>query len=105
MTDVLNAEERSDDKPARKQRICCDFCQCELGADGGVLKTSDKAKKLEKADAEISRLKKDIEDLQGRLDTAKQELESLKAPKPDTGDPKVDRPKADHAPALKSFAY
>jgi hypothetical protein len=56
----------------RKRRIVCDFCACELASDGGVLKTSERAKKLERADKEIT-------DLQGRLDTKTQELEDLKA--------------------------
>ena len=71
-------------QPKRRSRIVCDFCGCELAADGGVLKTSERAKQLERADKEIT-------DLQGRLDTKTQEVEDLKAkldqPKPPNGSP------------------
>lgn len=80
-------------KPKRNARIRCDFCECELAGDGGVLKTSEKAKKLERADKEIA-------DLQGRLDTANQKAEDLQgklnamekppepSPKPNGGEKK-----------------
>ena len=69
-------------QPKRRQRIVCDFCGCELAADGGVLKTSERAKQLERADKEIT-------DLQGKLETKSQEVEDLRAKleKPPTPEP------------------
>jgi hypothetical protein len=73
--DPLNPKpEPSEPDPprGRRARIVCDFCECELASDGGVLKTSERAKTLERADKEIT-------DLQGKLDTKTQELEDLRA--------------------------
>jgi hypothetical protein len=85
------------EKKGRPVRVRCDFCECELGADGGVLKTSEKARKLERAEREIN-------DLQGRLATAKQELEDLKAPKPEVPEP-INGPAPDKSPVRSAFTY
>jgi hypothetical protein len=84
-------------KGRRPVRVRCDFCECELGADGGVLKTSEKARTLERAEREIN-------DLQGRLETAKQELEALKAPKPEPSEP-TNGPSQDKRPAKSAFSW
>jgi hypothetical protein len=82
----------------RPIRVRCDFCECELGADGGVLKTSEKARTLERAEREIN-------DLQGRLDTAKHDLEELRAPKPDPLNEPKNPPKQDDGPAKRAFSW
>jgi hypothetical protein len=87
----------SEPKGRRPIRVRCDFCECELGADGGVLKTSEKARTLERAEREIT-------DLQGRLETAKQELEDLKAPKPPSPE-QTNGPSQDKRPAKSAFSW
>lgn len=96
--DILGSP-KSEDEPTvkRGKRIMCDFCECELAADGGVLRTSEKAKKLEKAEKEIN-------DLQGRLDTKTHELEALRAPKPEPDQP-TNGPTHDKEPERKPFKY
>jgi hypothetical protein len=98
--DIINPPKLDPPEPERKgrpTRVRCDFCECELGADGGVLKTSEKARKLEGAEREIN-------DLQGRLATKQQELEDLKAPKPPSPEPK-NGPAKDNRPSGSAFTW
>lgn len=86
-------------EPSRKRRIRCDFCECELAADGGVLRTSEKAKQLERAEKEIL-------DLQGRLETAQHDLEELRAPKPESiPEPQNGPTRVPGAPAKSTFVF
>lgn len=46
--------------PVRPSRITCDYCQCSLAADGGVLVTSDRAKDLNRLEERIEVLTREI---------------------------------------------
>lgn len=85
-------------EPSRKRRIRCDFCECELASDGGVLRTSEKAKLLERAEREIN-------DLQGRLETAQHDLEELRAPKPEPVPEPTNGPAPVNRPARSTFVF
>ena len=61
--------------PPRNRRIVCEFCDCELGADGSYKKLSDKAKAFR--DSEET-----IETLQETIVARDQEIVALKARQP-----------------------
>jgi len=65
--------------PSRAVRITCGYCDCQLAADGGVLRTSDRVKALNKQEERIDALKADLARLEGELVTARGELTTLKA--------------------------
>lgn len=58
-------------EPVRR-KIVCEFCECEVGADGSYKKLSDKAKSFR--DAEET-----IETLQATVSTLQEEIRTLKA--------------------------
>lgn len=63
----------------KPSKVRCDYCECQLGADGGVLRVSERAKELNRQDERIENLKRDISKLQGELDTAKADLAAARA--------------------------
>jgi hypothetical protein len=76
--DILEPPVSRSDPPARTpglpRKVICQFCECELAIDGMVLKGSDKAKKLRKAEEEIEErerliatLRSEITDLKARV--------------------------------------
>jgi hypothetical protein len=68
----------------------CEFCGCKLGADGAVLKTSERAKLLARVDERIERLEADlagararVTEVEGQLAAASTELQQLRqGPRP-----------------------
>lgn len=98
-----NPPPKKDDPPEppdrKPRKLICGACGCELAMDGTVLHSSTTWRELEKAQHTIA-------DLQGRLDTAKQELEDLKAPKPHNGPPEKEHGEPDNIPPARSaFSY
>lgn len=67
----------------------CEFCGCKLGADGAVLKTSERAKQLARVDERIERLESDlaaargrVTEVEGQLGAAVSELQELRQSRP-----------------------
>ncbi len=56
------------------RRILCDFCKCQLGADGGVLKTSTEAREMETASRTITDLRSQLQTAKGEADSLRQQL-------------------------------
>lgn len=52
---------------APRGHIECGFCGCGLGADGGVLKTSTRARELARIDEKIERLEGELATARGRV--------------------------------------
>lgn len=52
----------------------CEFCGCGLAADGAVLRTSDKARKLARIDERIETLEGELVTARGRVTEAEQQL-------------------------------
>ena len=74
--------------PRRRTLIICDCCESTLGADGGIIKTGERAKKfargedkLDKLEAEIVELKERLAKTSERLHAAELELQQDR-PKP-----------------------
>jgi len=52
----------------------CEFCGCQLAADGAVLKTSQRARELARVDERIERLESDLATARGRVTELETEL-------------------------------
>lgn len=67
--------------PARRGGIECAFCECQIAPDGGVLKTSDRARALAKSADTIADLRATIADLKAEIATLKAAHPAPPAPK------------------------
>lgn len=74
---------------ARSGGPTCEFCECGLAADGAVLKTSERARKLARIDEKIEKLEGELAaakaantELQTQLTAAVAELQDLKQSRP-----------------------
>lgn len=62
--------------PARRGGIECGFCECQVAPDGGILRTSDRARKLAKADDLIGDLRETIKALEKELSEVKKKFQT-----------------------------
>lgn len=69
---------------ARRGGIECAFCECQIAPDGGVIKTSERARALAKAEDTIAALK-------SQLDAANAKIRELTPAPPAGGDTKQGR--------------
>lgn len=60
-------------------RVTCDFCACELAADGNVLRMSSRAKDLAKIEARLEKAADEVATAKARLAELEQELAAAKA--------------------------
>lgn len=61
---------RTDGGNDRPKSVVCDFCQCRVARDGGVLETSDRAREYRRSEDRIDALKSDVARLEAELATA-----------------------------------
>jgi len=64
--------------PTRTNRVTCDFCGCQLAANGDVLRMSDEAKAMQKASHNLSEVKAELSTVQGKLTEAETALAEAK---------------------------
>jgi flagellin-like hook-associated protein FlgL len=64
--------------PTRTNRITCDFCGCQLAANGDVLRMSDEAKALQKASHKLDELRAELASVQAQLAEANAAIEEAK---------------------------
>jgi hypothetical protein len=76
MADVLDGTPPVVTAPTEpgRRKIVCEFCDCELGADGSYKKMSDKAKKLRDAEETIESLEATISELRSEVTTLKAQI-------------------------------
>lgn len=58
----------------RPKHVICDFCQCKLAMDGGVLETGQRARRLAAGEDKTEALNAEIESLRSQLGTAREQL-------------------------------
>jgi uncharacterized small protein (DUF1192 family) len=79
-------------RPTPGRKITCAYCECVLADDGGVLRTSERVKALNKQEERIETLKSEIERLERDLTAARDQVSTLTAQiqaasRPDDSDP------------------
>jgi len=76
MADVLDTAPPAPPVPPEpgRRKTVCEFCECELGADGSYKKMSDKAKKLRDAEETIESLEATISELRSEVTTLKAQI-------------------------------
>lgn len=67
----------------RPRSVVCGGCGCQLGLDGAVIKSGERARAMASAEDEIVRLKAKIESLTTERDGLKAENDRLKNADPD----------------------
>jgi len=60
------------------RKITCGYCDCVLADDGGVLRSSERVKALNKQEETIEKLRSDLTKAQDALTTVQAELTSAK---------------------------
>lgn len=65
--------------PASTRRVRCEFCQCELAADGGVLKTSQRAREFRDVDDNLARALSDVQAARSEITRLTAELQTANA--------------------------
>ena len=80
---VGGAPETEEREPkGRTKGVRCEFCDCELFADGSVKKKSDTARKFEKSSGRWEETETEISELRARVSQLAQENKDLKDSSP-----------------------
>lgn len=66
-------------EPAPARHVKCAYCECVLAADGGVIRTSERVRALNKQEDRIEQLRIDLAKVEGDLTTARAELATAQA--------------------------
>jgi hypothetical protein len=64
--------------PPRAGRVTCDFCGCQLAANGDVLRMSDEAKAMQKASHALADVRAELAEEQAKLAEANAALDAAK---------------------------
>jgi len=90
---LLPSDPAPDDSPRRRPSsppVTCAFCGCVIAADGGVLRTGDRAKSLVKLEDKIEGERARVESLERQLGEARARVAELEAAASDDDDDAAD---------------
>jgi len=69
-SDPAARQARQQEREDRPRSITCGYCECVVARDGGVIRTSDRAKDLNRQEDRIDALKRQVAKLETELSEA-----------------------------------